>query len=207
MSLSGFNRLSTFGGPHYLAKMSNTDPTQALRNTENAIRDFIAQVLESELGADWIERCGVTRERIKKWRERKASEDQCLATGALDERLLYYADFYDIQTILRKHWTHFAPALGDWKTFEVWWSELEKLRDSDAHRRQLLPHQRNLVLGIAGEIGASLVRYRSKAETSEDYYPRIESVHESLGHLWTPASGAKQVETGAKLRPGDSLNS
>ena len=69
----------------------------------------------------------------------------------MEERLIYYADFYDLKTILKKNWdTSFADALGDWKTFDVWLTELEKLRDPDAHRRELLPHQKSLIIGISG---------------------------------------------------------
>ena len=69
---------------------------------------------------------------------------------------------------------------------DVWLSELEKLRDPEARRRELLPHQKHLAIGISGEIRNRLIRYRSKQETSEDYYPRIESVRDSLGNIWTP---------------------
>ena len=51
---------------------------------------------------------------------------------------MYYADFYDLRTILKKWAGEFSNALGDWKTIEVWLTELEKLRDPDAHRRELL---------------------------------------------------------------------
>ena len=43
--------------------------------------------------------------------------------------------------------------MGEWKTMEVWLDELEKLRNPDAHRRELLPHQKQLAAGIAGETG------------------------------------------------------
>src|SRR5215210_4649985 len=137
------------------------DVTQALKDTENALRDFIALVLPATLGSDWVDKCGVSAERVAKWRERKRAEEKRQEAGVVEERLIYYADFYDLKTILRKHWAReFAAALGDWKTMEVWLSELEKLRDPDAHRRELLPHQQHLVLGIAGEIRTRLVRYR-----------------------------------------------
>lgn len=45
------------------------DVTQALRNTENALRDFIAATLERMLGGEWIDKCGVTPDRIAKWKE------------------------------------------------------------------------------------------------------------------------------------------
>jgi hypothetical protein len=83
--------------------------------------------------------------------------------------------------------------------------ELEKLRDADAHRRELLPHQKHLILGVSGEIRNRIVRYRSKMETPEDCFPRIESARDSLGNLWIPSNGTvlKAVNTGHSFRPGD----
>src|SRR3990172_13440205 len=132
----------------------NSDVSQTLRDTENALRDFIAYVLQEKLGSGWESNSGVSPERLAKWAERKKIEGKRQDAGAVDERLIYYADFYDLQTILRKHWQYFAVALGDLKTIEVWLGELEKTRDPDAHRRELLPHQKDLILGISGEIRA-----------------------------------------------------
>ena len=151
------------------------DITQTLKDTENALRDFIANVLSKKFGQNWIEQCGVTQERLQKWQERKDAEYKRQKFGTVDERLIYYADFYDLETMLNKHWSDFSEALGEWKTMKVWLEELGRLRDPDAHRRELLPHQKHLAIGIAGEIRTRLVRYRSKQETGEDYYPRIES--------------------------------
>jgi len=137
-------------------------PPRALKDAENALRDFIAQTLERALGNGWESNCGVTEGRLTKWRERKQTESSCQETGTTEERLLYYADFYDLKTILKKHWAqYFTQALGDWKIMEVLLAELEKLRDPDAHRRELLPHQHHFALGISGEIRTRISRYRS----------------------------------------------
>jgi hypothetical protein len=185
------------------------DITQALKDAENALRDFVAQVLPAQLGSDWLTKCGVSPDRIAKWEDRKQAEERRQTAGVVEERLIYYADFYDIKTILKKNWAgEFSTALGDWKTMEVFLGELEKLRDPDAHRRELLPHQKHLILGISGEIRNRLVRYRSKQETEEDYYPRIESVRDSLGNIWVPSAGValKSIFTKNRLRPGDTLD-
>src|SRR6266487_2614817 len=166
------------------------DITQALKDTENSLRDFIAVILEKEIGPEWMKKCGVGEDRLKKWEERKAAEVKRQSGGAVEPRLIYYADFYDIKTILKKNWNRFADALGDWKTMEIYLAELEALRDPDAHRRELLPHQKSLAAGIAGEIRTRLIRYRSKLETKEDYFPRIESAGDSLGNIWTAGMGS-----------------
>ena len=186
------------------------DISQALRDAENSLRDFIASELSRSLGSDWENSCGVPAERLAKWKERKEVEAQRQETGVVDERLIYYADFYDLKTILKKHWANvFSAALGDWKTLEVYLTELEKLRDPDAHRRELLPHQKQLVSGISGEIRARIVRYRSKRETSDDIFPRIESARDSLGNMWVPDdtfAGGFNVFTEMTLRVGDRID-
>jgi hypothetical protein len=181
------------------------DLTQALRDTENALRDFIANTLRDKFGNEWIEMCGVSEERIARWKERKQTEEKQQETGAVEERLLYYADLYDLKNILKKNWNEFTVALGDWKTMDVWLTEMERMRNPDAHRRELLPHQKHLALGIAGEIRTRLVKYRSKQETSKDYFPRIESVRDNLGNIYTYGSD-NSVRTRMTVRPGDVLD-
>lgn len=182
-----------------------TDISQALHDAENALRDFIAAELSLLFGASWEDGSGVSPERLAKWRERKAVEVKRQESGVVDERLIYYADFYDLKTILKKHWSDvFSSALGDWKTIDVYLAELEKLRDSDAHRRELLLHQKHLALGISGEIRTRIVRYRSKRDTSKDVFPRIESARDSLGNMWIPGNfTGPDVYTKMTLRVGD----
>jgi Swt1-like HEPN len=185
------------------------DITQALKDTENSLRDFIAGTLQKAFGKTWIEKCGVSQAKMERWKKRKADEFRRQESGVVDERLLYYADFYDIKTILKTNWNkvpELPAALGNWQTIEVWLSELEKLRDPDAHRRELLPHQKNLVLGVTGEIRNRLIRYRSKKETADDYFPQIESARDSLGNIWTPESRSRVVKTRMTLRVGDRID-
>jgi len=183
------------------------EATQAIRDVENLLRDFISGTLEISFGPEWIGKCGVTPERIEKWKQRKGDEERRQQGGVVEPRVIYYADFYDLSTILKKNWDKFAPALGDFKTLEVYMGELEKMRDAGAHGRDLLPHQQQLANGIAGEIRTRLIRYRSKQETSEAYFPRIESARDSLGNVWTPETGhGLSLFTKSILRPNDKID-
>jgi hypothetical protein len=190
---------------------ADTDVHQALKEVENSLRDFIARVLEREYGDEWIDECGVSADRIERWKERRVTEAKRQESGAVEERLLYYAHFYDLRTILHKNWSRssaFSEALGKWKTIEVYLTELEKLRDPHAHQRELLPHQKHLIIGLSGEIRNRLIRYRSKMETGEDYYPRLEAIRDDLGNVWTPPSYddyGHMVVSEARLRPGDTV--
>ena len=179
---------------------------QALKDTENSLRDFIASTLKDSQGEDWITDCGVSIDRIEKWKERKEIEVKRQDTGTVEERLIYYADFYDLRTILKKNWAdEFLKVFGEWKTLEVYLNILGKYRDVEAHRRELLPHQKDLVNGICGEIRNNLIRYRSKKETGEDYFPRIESVRDNFGNTWVQGESSGVIAN-TILRPGDILD-
>lgn len=181
------------------------DVSQTLKDVENALRDFIAQVLHESLGDEWVARCGVSNERIEKWTERREVESKRQDTGTVEERIIYYADFYDLKSILHRNWSgEFSKAFGEWKTMEVYLTLLEKFRDPDAHRRELLSHQKHLIIGIGGEIRNKIIQYRSKNETGEDYFPRIESARDNFGNMWIPGR-MPFCSTNVTLRVGDIL--
>ena len=189
------------------------DVTQALKDTENSLRDFIGTILSKIKGEKWIESCGVSAQRIEQWKSRQQEDmKKSKLSGIYEERLIYYADFYDILTILSGNWNGpFADAFGKLRNMEVWLEEMGKLRDPDAHRRELLPHQKHLILGLSGEIRTKIIRYRSRMETSEDFYPGIDVVRDSLGNTGHPGSsrgvgGQDHVWAKNKLRIGDKID-
>jgi len=150
--------------------------SQALRDAENSLRDFIASELSRALGSDWENSCGVRAERLAKWKARKEAEAGRQETGVVDERLIYYADLYDFKTILKKHWANvFAAALGEWKTLEVYLTELEKLRDPDAHRRELLPIKNSLsqVLAAKSVLASFAIGASAKRQTTPSLVLRV----------------------------------
>lgn len=162
------------------------DITQSLRAAENALRDLIYELLSARNPHNWESKLGISEERKQRWEERQKIEGKRQKGAPIEGRLLYYADFYDILSILDKNWSIFSDALGDKKTIEVWLNELERLRDPNAHNRELLPFQKSLISGISGDLRARILRYRNKMENSDDYFPKIESVRDSVGHSWSP---------------------
>src|SRR5690606_10696484 len=157
------------------------DITQTLKNTENDLRDLISFQLKIKFGIDWPNKCGLSPERITKWFERQNEEKKRI--GINDTRIIYYADFYDLKTIISKNWEKcFKDVFNDKKQFELFYSILEEFRNPDAHRRELLPYQKNLAIGISGEIRSQITSFFSKMDTGESYYPRIEFAQDSLGN-------------------------
>jgi len=117
--------------------------------------------------------------------------------------LIYYSDFYDLATIIEKNWSHFKDVFSELNRLRVYLHDLEKLRDPDAHRRELLSHQKHLILGIGGELRALIIQYRNKLDTIEAYFPRIESARDSLGNVHIPGKSRATVDSRQILRPDD----
>src|SRR5687767_11292753 len=110
------------------------DLTDALRYSENALRDFIAATFRNLHGEGW-ELKGVIQPRmIKKWDDERQRETSKQASGVVEPRLIYYADFHHVVTIVEDHWVLFGPALGtDWPTMRVWLDALRSVRNQEAH--------------------------------------------------------------------------
>lgn len=181
------------------------DEHEELRKVEEILRNFISSILMEKLGEDWIKKCGVTPERIAQWEERKEIEAKKLKSfGSLYDRLIYYADFYDLPTIIDKKWEYFKDALCEKKRILMFLNTLAGFRDTDAHGRELLPFQKHLLLGMSGEIISRIVVYRSKYKTADDCFPRIESVVDNYGNKFTTGS-LEIMSTETILKPGYKL--
>jgi hypothetical protein len=179
------------------------DPSEALKAAENSLRDLFNFMLPSKLGENWLEKCGVTLNRIQQWQGRQQEDGRKF--GFYDPRVIYYADFYDLKTILKKNWEKgLSDVFGNLREMEVLLDILADLRNPDAHRRELLPYQKHLALGIAGKIRTKITGYLSNMETRDSYYSKIESVQDSLGNTWS-IGDRNPFPTNCILRPGDNL--
>lgn len=179
------------------------DVSSALKSAENAIRDIVTYVLTKKFGADWPSHSGVTSERVAAWYAKQTEDQKKL--GRCDPRIIYYADFYDLETLLTKNWQYgLCDVFGKQKELLVLLGIVGEFRNPDAHRRELLEHEKHLVIGIGARIRINVAEYFSKMETKESYYPRLECVQDSYGNSW--AIGEPKVKgTGLSLRPGDPI--
>jgi hypothetical protein len=180
-------------------------PADAINAVEVVLRDLVEQVLTEKHGEEWIERCG-TPEKIEKWRERKLEEAKKRDGTTPEPRLLYYSDFTDLAPMIKKHWELFKPCLGDRKTFDVYMDRLEEFRNAPMHSRNLVPFERALAEGIAGEIRNKVTIYRSGLDPADRHFPRIEYVRDSFGHAPTGGSSMDMLRTSITLYPGDEVS-
>lgn len=81
----------------------------------------------------------------------------------------------------------------------------KKLRDPNAHRRELKEYQKHLVLGISGELRTRIMKYRGKRKNVDDYFPVIEAVTDSLGNQASNTRYAQHITAAQQVRVGDEV--
>lgn len=191
------------------------DPVEAFDDPiailENSLRDLIGDVLKAKHGDEWANSLGIAQERIDQWKERREVEKRRRTGGIIDDRLLYYADFYDLKTLIRKHWdSGLSDCFGDLKSTELYLEKLDSLRNPDAHSRNWLPFERNLVEGMTGELRQKITLYRSKGgiKDEREYFARIDSARDNFGNSpqSTASGGSGAATTGLTLHVGDVLH-
>jgi hypothetical protein len=115
---------------------------------------------------------------------RRAEERKRRAPVVVPRSLLDYAHLREIRKCLDcLDWSGLASALGAKREFGVFLDQVDDLRNAVAHSRELLPHERALLEGIAGVVRTRVTMYRSTMDTDRQHYPVIESVRDSFGNL------------------------
>lgn len=176
-----------------------------MKDTENALREFIAAVLARNLGDDWIDKCGIPKTKIEVWRKRKAEAESQVQPMRGEEPPIYYAPFDDLLLLIKKNWEYeFQSVFPDQNTIEVYMKTLERFLDTEQARRELFIFQKHLVLGITGEIRSRIIAYRSLLEVGKEGFPRIESIKDSFGNIWTMGKPMR-LKTNTTLRVGDTV--
>lgn len=178
-----------------------------ISSVENSIRDVIELLLKQEYGDNWIEMSGVTEARVDQWKLRLAEEPKRRPGGEIDSRLIYYAEYVDLITIIEKQWDKgFKDCFKDKRRFMVYMDRLSAFRNPDAHSRALMPFEEQLVLGMSGELRQEITVFLSQGGggLEPEYFARIEEVIDSFGTRHTGLStGGVNPDSKVVLRPGD----
>lgn len=151
------------------------DPAEAINLVEVVLRDLVRLVL----GDAWMQSRRVDTAKL----EEKRDEDKAKRRGtAVNEDLLAYTEFTQLQNIILDDWPKFTSALGKKKYIEAYFDRLTGFRNPTMHSRPLREFERDLVNGIVGELRNLIVIYRSAQGPDMEYYPKIEQVTDSLGN-------------------------
>ncbi|WP_235299776.1 Swt1 family HEPN domain-containing protein [Portibacter marinus] len=146
---------------------------------ENSIRRIIIIALGFEDSVNYK----ISSARIEKWKEKREIEKKKYKGIMTETRLIYYSDFYDLKTIILKNWEKFKHVLNDKKRFEVFFSEIEKFRNSEAHGRTLTSNQIKLIEGITNDLKNLITLSHNRSKMIEDYFIEIIKVSDNLGNI------------------------
>lgn len=152
------------------------EPTDALRSIETALRLVIRDVLGE---TEWLLAPGAPEE--ARLRERRAEEDRRRDGATVSSNLLDYTETYHLTAIVERNWEKFQPVFRDKGRTPAFFGVIEDVRNSIAHSRDLVPFERDLISGIAGQIRNQVSLFRSSQTQSARYYPLIESVSDNFG--------------------------
>jgi hypothetical protein len=168
--------------------VASMESTEAINLVEVVLRDLVREVL----GGSWTLSRRVDIDKL----EEKRREEIAKRRGTeVNEDLLAYTEFTQLQQVILDSWDKFSPALGRKKYIDTYFDRLNAFRNPAMHSRPLLEFERDLVNGIVGELRNLVVLYRSTKGPDMEYYPKIEQVTDSFGN--NPAAA---LETGPKLR-------
>jgi hypothetical protein len=163
---------------------------------ENTLRRIIIKIIGEADDAQY----SVSEVRISNWKEKREIELKKNKGVQFENRLIFYSDFYDLKTIISKNWELFKPIFYDKKRFDVFFTEIEKYRNSIAHGRNLLRSQENILKGITSDLKNLITIYHNKNKMKEDYFIEILKVTDNLGNNWNVKGDGTPL-----LRVGDTL--
>lgn len=178
----------------------NIDVNEAMRDIENFLRNNIMYILKNKYDNDWEKHLGVSDERLAIWTSRKEEEKKRLNNQSIENRIIYYSDFYDLKTIIVKNWDIFKDCFKERKIIEHQLSQLESFRNPNAHNRDILEHQKHLLIGYIGEIKNAIMNFKGSIEKKSTYFPEYESLNINGKTYKNPWANLKGI-----FRPGDEI--
>jgi len=137
------------------------------------------EIVRSAIGPTWIE--DFTAEKVEALEAKRTEEDKRRDGASVSQDLLDYTEAYHLKSLVLKHWDKTGPILDDKKRAEVYLDAMLDVRNTIAHARPVVPYERQLLAGIAGQIQNLISYYRSGSETADAYYASINYVRDSFG--------------------------
>ncbi len=164
--------------------MTDTNPLPHASRI-NAYSELVAaetafrEIVRSAIGPQWVD--DFPTEKIAALESKREEEDKKRDGASVSPDLLDYTEAYQLEALILKHWDKTKPILKDRKRTEVYLNLMLDVRNTVAHARAVVPFERYLLAGIAGQIQNLISRYRSESETADAYYASINSVRDSFG--------------------------
>lgn len=181
-------------------KPFSTDAYSELVAAETALRDVIRLAIPAwQLDLDELE--------LQKLKDKQTEEGKKRDGIAVSQDLLDYTEIYLIQKLIEKNWNVVKPVLDDRKRTDVYLSIIIDVRNTIGHSRPVVPAEKLLLAGAAGQIRNQLAGYRSSVDGAASHYSSIDSARDSFGndgHLlstspYTVLPTARRLEVGEQV--------
>ena len=166
-----------------------------IKQYENTLRKLIIDVLGDADNSDYL----IAKDLLDKWITKRtiAKEDN---NGFLfEKRIIFYADFEDLDLIIDKNWVNFSPILKDKKRFLVFFNEVIHFKKTIDKGRLLIQSQENLLSGIVMDLKNSITIYNNKNSLKDDYFIAINKISDNLGTSWVNSNSQKQIKPILKI--------
>ena len=188
------------------------DPAAAVTVCETALRTLMELAYAKAHGDDWLQHIAAA-ERRADWSKREQEEQKRRGNrgvAVVPQAGLSYSHLFDLIEIADAHWQPLSAALGKKADTLPLLKRLDTVRNAVAHGRPLVPFERDLISGIAGQIRNQVTIYMSTADPAGDIYPRIEWFADGLGteaapcqpddnYLWVLDGRAYSLQAGDVL--------
>ncbi|PHS04978.1 MAG: hypothetical protein COA88_12905 [Kordia sp.] len=147
---------------------------------ENTLRRLICKIMG---GSDSINYKVPTNRRTS-WEEKRKIQKKKNKGVLFENRIIYYSDLFDLQTIIHINWETFSPILKDKTRFDVFFKEIGNYRNAKSHGRNLTLSQELLLEGILIDLKNLITIYHNKNEMKEDYFVEVIKINDNLGNIW-----------------------
>jgi hypothetical protein len=152
------------------------DPYTELVAAETALRSAIRMALRDGWQSIF------SAEDIEKLDEKRTAEGKRRDGVTVSQDLLDYTEVYHFEKIIKRHWDKLKPILDDQARTMVYLGIISDVRNTIAHSRPIVPAERLLLAGAAGQIQNQLAAYRSKVDGPHQHYASIDSARDSFGN-------------------------
>ncbi|MHB0755162.1 hypothetical protein [Polaribacter sp. M15] len=162
---------------------------------ENTLRQIIIDVLGDEDQSDYNISTAISDKWFAKRSNAKKNNDGFL----FEKRIIFYADFEDLELIIDKNWELFLPILKDKKRFQVFFKEVGQFKKELNSGNQLIQSQEHLLSGITMDLKNAITIYNNQKKLVDDYFINIQKISDNLGTSWSKSNANQKKKPVLKV--------
>ncbi len=162
---------------------------------ENTLRQIIIDVLGDADQSDYNISTAISDKWFAKRSNAKKNNDGFL----FEKRIIFYADFEDLELIIDKNWELFLPILKDKKRFQVFFKEVGQFRKIINSGNKLIQSQENLLSGITMDLKNAITIYNNQKKLVDDYFISIQKISDNLGNSWSKSDANQKKKPVLKV--------